>query len=54
MYAREIAVELDLADRGLVSRDENQKGRRVFRITPLAESNYFAPEASDKLDVGEE
>lgn len=53
MYASEIAAELDrsyqlvgkrgkmLAQRGLVKRDENEQGRRIFQITPLATQSYF-------------
>jgi hypothetical protein len=64
MYAGEIAVELDksyqlvgkrgktLAERGLVSREENEQGRRVFVITELAERSYFTKEATDSLDLG--
>lgn len=63
MYAVEIAAELDksyqlvgkrgrtLADRGLVSRELNEQGRRVFEITPLAESSYFSEGVQDALDV---
>jgi len=63
MYAGEIAAELDksyqlvgkrgktLAERGLVSRDPNDQGRRVFELTPLAESSYFADGVKDALVV---
>jgi DNA-directed RNA polymerase subunit RPC12/RpoP len=64
MYAGEIAAELDrshqlvgkrgkmLAERGLVNRDRNEQGRRIFEITPLAESSYFTTDQADSLDVG--
>ena len=54
MNASEIAAELDssyqlvgkrgkmLAQRGLVERDENEQGRRIFHITPLATQSYFS------------
>lgn len=63
MYAGEIAAELDksyqlvgkrgrtLADRGLVSRELNDQGRRVFELTPLAETSYFANSVEDALVV---
>jgi predicted DNA-binding transcriptional regulator len=63
MYAGEIASELDksyqlvgkrgktLADRGLVKRDLNAHGRRVFAITALAEASYFDPGSDDGLDL---
>jgi predicted transcriptional regulator len=63
MYAGEIAAEMDksyqlvgkrgktLADRGLVSRELNDQGRRVFEITSLAQSSYFAEDSQDALDV---
>lgn len=41
-----------LAERGLVSREENEQGRRVFVITELAESSYFTEEPRDSLDLG--
>ncbi|QKI88731.1 hypothetical protein [Thiomicrorhabdus xiamenensis] len=63
MYAAEIASELDcsyqlvgkrgrfLHDKGLVSRDTNAGGRRVFGITPLAEESYFSDEKKANLEV---
>jgi hypothetical protein len=63
MYAGEIAAELDksyqlvgrrgrnLADRGLVNREVNDQGRRVFEITQLAEDSYFDEVEGDELDV---
>ena len=53
MFAKEIASELDcsyqlvgkrgrnLSERGLVVRDANKKGRRVFEISETAEDVYF-------------
>lgn len=63
MYAAEIASELDcsyqlvgkrgrfLHDKGLVSRDTNTGGRRVFGITPLAEESYFSDDSKANLEV---
>ena len=63
MYAGEIAAELDksyqlvgkrgktLAERGLVSREVNEQGRRIFEITPLAETSYFVASSQDALNV---
>jgi DNA-binding MarR family transcriptional regulator len=63
MYAGEIAAELDksyqlvgkrgktLAERGLVSRDLNDAGRRVLDLTSLAKSSYFAEGVKDTLEV---
>lgn len=65
MYAGEIAAEMDrsyqlvgkrgkmLAERGLVSRELNDQGRRTFEITALAEESYFKEDPSDSLEVGE-
>ncbi len=65
MNASEIASEMDrsyqligkrgkaLSQRGLVDRDENQQGRRIFRITSLAEKSYFSDEGSASLDVSQ-
>lgn len=65
MFAKEIASELDcsyqligkrgknLADRDLVVRDENEKGRRVFEISDTAESVYFKNVAEDSMDFGD-
>jgi DNA-binding MarR family transcriptional regulator len=64
MFASEIAAEMDrsyqlvgkrakmLADRGLVSRSWNDQDRRVFEITSLAKTSYFAADATDSLDLG--
>ena len=66
MYAREIAVELDrsyqlvgkrgkmLSQRGLVKRDENEQGRRIFEITSLAVQSYFSGNEDVGLDVPRE
>jgi hypothetical protein len=66
MYANEIALELDrsyqligkrgkmLAERGLVARDENEQGRRVFSITDLATKSYFSDDDSAKLSISPE
>ena len=66
MYAGEIAAEMDksyqlvgkrgkmLAERGLVKRDLNEQGRRIFEITPLAQTSYFSDDPADSLDVGRE
>jgi len=63
MYASEIASELDrsyqlvgkrgkmLAQRGLVKRDENAEGRRIFEITGLATESYFSDLETVGLDV---
>ena len=63
MYAGEIAAEMDksyqlvgkrgkmLAERGLVKRDLNDEGRRIFEITSLAQTSYFSDDAGDSLDV---
>ena len=63
MVASEIAGELDcsyqlvgkrgriLSDRGLVSRDKNTSNRRVFKITELAESDYFKDNEERDLDL---
>ena len=63
MYPGEIAAELDkshqlvgrrgknLAEKGLVRRERNEHGRRVFEITNLAEASYFARTPADELDV---
>lgn len=42
-----------LAERGLVKR-YSQQGIRLFEIEPTAETAYFASEARDELQVGEE
>jgi hypothetical protein len=66
MFAAEIAEELDksyqlvgkrgkmLAEKGLVSREETEHGRRTFKITPLAEASYFDKSGGDQLNVGPE
>jgi hypothetical protein len=63
MNASEIALELDrsyqlvgkrgkmLAQRGLVKRDENEQGRRIFEITELADKSYFSDFENVGLDV---
>lgn len=65
MFAMEIAAELDcsyqlvgkrgrnLSERGLVVRDENEKGRRVFDITAAAQAVYFLEDHADKMDFEE-
>lgn len=65
MFAKEIAAQLDcsyqlvgkrgrsLAERDLVSRGENEKGRRVFEITTTANRVYFIVTPEDKMDFGE-
>ena len=63
MFAKEIAAELDcsyqligrrgkaLSDRKLVSRDENEAGRRTFKLDDSATSMYFsAEEVVDTFD----
>ncbi|SHO53763.1 MarR family transcriptional regulator [Desulfopila aestuarii] len=66
MFAKEIAEELDcsyqlvgkrgrnLAERDLVERNENDKGRRVFEISSSADELYFSEIAGDQMDFGEE
>lgn len=67
MFAKEIAAELDcsyqlvgrrgknLADRELVTRSENDSGRRVFVISEQAVTTYFQPDGDmDKFDFGNE
>lgn len=63
MFAKEIAAEMDrsyqlvgkrgrmLAERGLVDRHWNDQDRRVFGITPLAETSYFTDDATSGLDL---
>lgn len=63
MYASEIASELDcsyqlvgrrgrfLHDKGLVNRDKNSIGRRVFVITDLAEESYFPEDENSGLNI---
>lgn len=62
MFANEIAAELDcsyqlvgkrgrnLAERDLVVRRENEKGRRIFEISETAEEVYFAQTPDDEMD----
>ena len=62
MFAKEIAAELDcshqsvgkrgeiLADRDLVVRTENDRGRRIFQISENAETVYFEEGEVDKMD----
>ena len=64
MFAKEIAGELDcsyqlvgwrgrnLAERDLVKRTENEKGRRVFEISLRAEAVYFDQVEEDTMDFG--
>jgi len=64
MFAKEIAAQLDcsyqlvgkrgrsLAERDLVSRSENDRGRRVFEITPVAQRVYFIVSPDDAMDFG--
>jgi len=66
MFAKEIASELDcsyqlvgrrgknLADRNLVGRDENDQGRRVFKIGQNAEEIYFSEAKDTEFDFGDE
>jgi predicted transcriptional regulator len=66
MFAKEIGAELDcsyqligkrgrsLAERNLLSREENEKGRRVFEINSIAEDVYFSETKDDNMDFGEE
>lgn len=65
MFAKEIAEELDcsyqligkrgrnLAERDLVERRENEKGRRVFEISSSANEMYFSEATDDQMDFGE-
>ena len=65
MFAMEIAAQLDcsyqlvgkrgrtLAERDLVSRGENEKGRRVFEITTIAQKVYFDVAPEDRMDFGD-
>lgn len=66
MFAKEIAAQLDcsyqlvgkrgrtLAERDLVSRGENEKGRRVFEITTIAQKVYFDVAPEDRMDFGDQ
>jgi hypothetical protein len=66
MFAMEIAAQLDcsyqlvgkrgrtLAERDLVSRGENEKGRRVFEITTIAQKVYFDVAPEDRMDFGDQ
>jgi DNA-binding MarR family transcriptional regulator len=65
MFAKEIAAELDcsyqlvgkrgrnLSERNLVERAENAKGRRVFRLSELAEGVYFTDLEGDEMEFRE-
>lgn len=62
MFAKEIAAELDcsyqlvgkrgrnLAERDLLNRDTNEQGRRVFKLSQVAESVYFSESDDDQMD----
>jgi DNA-binding MarR family transcriptional regulator len=66
MFAKEIAAQLDcsyqligkrgrtLAERDFVSRGENEKGRRVFEITTIAQKVYFEVAPEDRMDFGDQ
>lgn len=66
MFAKEIAEELDcsyqligkrgrnLAERDLVERNENDKGRRVFEISNSANELYFSEIDGDQMDFGDD
>ena len=66
MFAKEIDSELDcsyqlvgkrgrnLAERSLVVRGENEKGRRVFEISETAQQVYFTDVPQDAMDFGDE
>ena len=66
MFAKEIAAQLDcsyqlvgkrgraLAERDLVTRGENERGRRVFTITTIAQEVYFTVAPDDQMDFGKE
>lgn len=66
MFAKDIAEELDcsyqlvgkrgrnLADRSLVKRDTDNRGKRVFQITDRATEVYFADEPSDGMEFEED
>ncbi len=66
MFANEIAAELDcshqligrrgknLAERNLIRREENEKGRRVFVICKPAEDVYFSSVNEDEMNFGSE
>jgi hypothetical protein len=41
-----------LAERNLVERGENEKGRRVFEITSTAQEVYFSTAQDDLMDFG--
>jgi predicted transcriptional regulator len=65
-FAKEIASELDcsyqlvgkrgrnLAERNLVLRGENEKGRRVFELSNAAEQVYFTEIEDDAMDFDED
>lgn len=64
MFAKEIAAQLDcsyqlvgrrgrhLAERSLLTRGENETGRRTFEITPTAQEVYFSTTPEDQMDFG--
>jgi DNA-binding MarR family transcriptional regulator len=64
MFAKEIAAQLDcsyqlvgkrgrtLAERDLVSRGKNERKRRVFEITSIAQKVYFDITPDDRMDFG--
>lgn len=66
MFANEIAAELDcsyqlvgkrgrnLAERNLVNRGENERGRRVFEISKTAEDVYFSRTPEDEMNFADE
>ena len=66
MFAKEIAEELDcsyqligkrgrnLAERDLVARNENENGRRVFKISSAANELYFSETLGDQMDFGDD
>lgn len=65
LAAADIAGELDcsyqlvgkrgkiMADRGLVHRGRNERGRRIFTITERAKGDYFVSNEDRKLDIGD-
>jgi DNA-binding MarR family transcriptional regulator len=64
MFAKEIASELDcsyqligwrgknLSERGLVDRNKNEQGRRIFEIEDKAQVIYFDAIPADSMDFG--
>jgi hypothetical protein len=65
LFAKQIAEELDcsyqligkrgknLAERNLVDRTENDKGRRVFELKSKADELYFSESQDDQMNFGE-